>query len=352
VVGADRRPPREKAVKLAIKIAAAAGGAFTFLALSGCGANAAGTGGTSEAGARACTAYGVHAIEHHITVTRKPAACQGLSKAEVNQALATAVLRVAGDAPKALRRKREAGAGAYLYHLVTAPPPVAAAAAGALRAVSGSSPRSGSKDLPMGVAALIAWLVTAASGAYVLGSWIARGGTLRRRPGSGGTGGTGSPPSVIFGHFGLALGGLASWATYLVTGWAALAWVSVGALLPVAGLGMATLAIGLPHGRRRAAGRSAPEEADLAGAAIKPSGGAAGGSATASDTPLDGGPSGSTRTAVVDAGGKSRDRTDTDASGRMPAKARLSPLVVAGHGVLAVTTMLLVLLATLGGVAS
>jgi hypothetical protein len=51
---------------------------------------------------------------------------------------------------------------------------------------------------------------------------------------------------VIAGHFGLALGGLVIWAAYLVAGWAALAWTAVGVLLPVAGLGVATVSIGLP----------------------------------------------------------------------------------------------------------
>jgi hypothetical protein len=101
----------------------------------------------------------------------------------------------------------------------------------------------------MSLAALIAWLVAAGSGGYVLGSWIARGGTLRRRaPGTG----TGSPPAMLFGHFGLALSGLVIWVAYLVTGWAALAWVAVAVLLPVAGLGMATLVTGLPGRRLRA----------------------------------------------------------------------------------------------------
>ena len=100
----------------------------------------------------------------------------------------------------------------------------------------------------MDTAALIAWLVTAGSGFYVLRSWMSHGGTLRPRTGDTGAGtGTGaSPPSVIFGHFGLAAAGLVIWIVYLVAGWNALAWTAVGRVAPVAGLGMATLAIGLP----------------------------------------------------------------------------------------------------------
>ena len=185
-----------------------------------------------------CAAYGLHAIKHHITVTWKPVPCQGLSKAEVNQAVALAVVRAAGDARKAIRRRREGEAAPYLDHLVSALPPVASAPP-----TGAQSSANRGRDLPMGIAALIVWLVAAGSGAYVLGSWIARGGTLRR-PAHGA--GIGSPPTLLFWHFGLALSGLVFWVAYLATGWAALAWVAVAVLLPVAGLGMATLVTACP----------------------------------------------------------------------------------------------------------
>jgi hypothetical protein len=270
-------------VKLGIKTAALAGGMLMALFAAGCGAP---SGGTLQGTVRSCAAYGVHAIEHHITVTWKPAPCQGLSKAEVNDAVSMAVVRVAGDAPKAIRRKREAEAAPYLDYLVSTLPPVAASPTG-----TRSSATSSGRDLPMSLAALIAWLVAAGSGAYVLGSWIARGGTLRRRAHGAGTG---VSPALLFGHFGLALSGLVIWVAYLVSGWAALAWVAVAVLLPVAGLGMATLVIGLPGHR-----------------AAMPQG----------------------------------------HGGEVSVRARLSPLVVAAHGALAVTTMILVLLAALGGAA-
>jgi manganese efflux pump family protein len=159
----------------------------------------------------------------------------------------------------------------------------------------------------MSVAALIAWLVAAGSGGYLLGSWIAHGGSLRRR----GSAGLGSPPLAVVGHASLALTGLAVWAAYLATGWAALAWVAVVVLLPVAGLGMATLTIGLPQHSRVAA-----------------EGGAA-------------------HTFRFNIGIAARARIDPGSTSR----ARFLPLLIAGHGLLAVTTMLVVLLAALGGVA-
>jgi manganese efflux pump family protein len=264
---------------------------------------------------------------------------------------------VAGDAPKAIRRKRAAEAAKYLEYLVTALP----SGTSSLSTASRSSAARGGKDLAMGVAALAAWLVTAGSGAYVLGSWITHGGSLRRRAGSTGTG---SPPTVIFGHFGLALSGLVIWVVYLVTGWAALAWAAVAVLLPVAGLGMATLATGLPgHRTPTVTGLNATAAAGHSATAVAGSDHRV---ADADDTGTDGTLTGGTSTGSVQAiriGAGSAQMISLGKEASQPAsigtrtgtvsvRARLSPLVVAGHGLLAVTTMLLVLLAALGAAAS
>jgi hypothetical protein len=278
----------------------------------------------------------VRAIERHVTVTRVPAPCQGLSRAEINQAAATAIHRVSGGVPKAVSRRRATAAGAYLAHLITAPAAGRAtptgsratpAAPDAGRAASGPV---GGKDLPMDLAALAAWLVTAGSGAYLLSRWVSRGGRLRLRAAraahatgrAGSPLAAGSPPVVLLGHFGLALGGLLLWLIYLVTGWSALAWTAVGVLLPVAGLGMATLVVGLPGGSPSVL--PVRQATVLAGrlAADRPTGSPGPGGAEADDA---GQPPRAT-------------------AGRMPA------LAVAGHGLLAVTTMLLVILAALGTV--
>jgi hypothetical protein len=126
---------------------------------------------------------------------------------------------------------------------------------------------------------------------------------------------------VILGHFGLALGGLAIWVTYLAVGWAALAWAAVGVLLPVAGLGMAALVIGLPGRAFAPADRRAPVLAGQQASA-------------ASGRPTDG------RQASAVGG-----RSTPTVTGRW------SPLVVVGHGLFAVTTIALVLLAALGAAA-
>jgi manganese efflux pump family protein len=352
-------------VKLAIKAAAVVGGMLAALSAAGCGAQAtaavvgaaADSAGAPVASVRACAAYGVHAIERHITVTWTPAPCQGLSKTEVNRAVALAVVRVAGDAPKAVRRKRAAEAAPYLEYLVTAPP----SGTSPLPTASRSPASRNSKDLAMGVAALFAWVVTAGSGAYVLGSWLTGGGSLRHRAGCTSTG---SPPTVIFGHFGLALSGLVIWVVYLVTGWAALAWAAVGVLLPVAGLGMATLAVGLPG--YRASAVSGLDTTAAAGHNVAVGAGSDDSAAHAGDVGPDGTLTVDTGTVGpqairIGAGGAQTMRRGKNSS--QPAimdtrtrtasfRARLSPLVVAGHGLLAVTTMLLVLLAALGAAAS
>ncbi|MDL4815607.1 hypothetical protein [Actinomadura opuntiae] len=95
----------------------------------------------------------------------------------------------------------------------------------------------------MTIAALIAWLVTALGGFYMLGTWIARGGT---RPGR-----SRLPVPVIAGHFLLAATGLVVWIVYLFADRAALAWTAFGLLLPVALLGFVMFARWLPSQRAR-----------------------------------------------------------------------------------------------------
>lgn len=316
-------------MRLGITTAALVGGTFIALFAAGCGGP---SGSTPTHTVQGCAAYGLHAIEHHVTLTWKPAPCQGLSKGEVNQAVAIAVVRAAGDERKAIRRKREGDAAPYLAHLVSTLPPVTSTLPTGAR-----SPAASGRDLPMDLAALIAWLVAAGSGAYVLGSWIARGGTLRR-PARGA--GTGSPPALLYGHFGLALGGLAFWIAYLVTGWAALAWVAVAVLLPVAGLGMATLINGMP------ARRAATLAAHGGGAGFGGSDATAGDAAGVQLADAGIGTLDTTRTATIDVS-----NPGAGSAGALAARARLAPLAVAAHGALAVTTIILVLLAALGSAA-
>ncbi|TCO54304.1 hypothetical protein [Actinocrispum wychmicini] len=87
----------------------------------------------------------------------------------------------------------------------------------------------------MDVAALITWLVTAVGGFVMLGTWIAKGGTRKPRTSH-------FPPGLIFGHFALAAAGLVVWIIYLITKNHSLTWIAFILLVPVALLGFTMLA--------------------------------------------------------------------------------------------------------------
>ncbi|MET9340012.1 hypothetical protein [Nonomuraea sp. NPDC003804] len=68
------------------------------------------------------------------------------------------------------------------------------------------------------------------------------------------------PPPVIFGHMLLAATGLIFWILYLALDSGALAWIALIVLLPVALLGFVMLARWIPVYRARAAATAAPPE--------------------------------------------------------------------------------------------
>ncbi|MQY03785.1 hypothetical protein [Actinomadura macrotermitis] len=140
----------------------------------------------------------------------------------------------------------------------------------------------------MAIAALITWILTALGGFYMLSVWIARGGLRREEAGS-----TRFPPPVIFGHMLLAAAGLIVWIIYVAADKQALAWTAFVILLPVALLGFVMLARWIPTYRARAAA----------------------------------GPG----------------------AGSVPAERAIPVAVVAGHGLLAVVTLVLVLLTAATG---
>ena len=76
--------------------------------------------------------------------------------------------------------------------------------------------------MSIGLAALIAWLLTASIGGYMLRTWVARDGLRRQR-----ATGVGVPPGVVFGHASAALVGLTVWISYLAAAgarWPGSAW--------------------------------------------------------------------------------------------------------------------------------
>jgi len=145
----------------------------------------------------------------------------------------------------------------------------------------------------MGVAALISWLVTALFGLYLLAVWLIENDVTHRQA-------TASrlPAPVILGHVGLALTGLVFWVIHLLAGSHAAGWTAVGILGGIATLGLTMFTRWIPVHLAYVAAEARPG-----------------------------------RPAEFD----------------FPAERAFPVSVVAGHGLLAVTTLTLVLLTMLTG---
>ncbi len=163
------------------KTALAAVAGLTVLLTAGCA-----TGGSAAAprgSVQACIAFGVRAIDDHRTVTQVPAACRGLSRADVNLALGRAIYLVAGSGHhKVIWRRDAAVAGARLARLITALAQSGRPAAASSPAGGGARPGPVDRR-PLGLAALAAWLLTVASGGYMLARFVVGGGLRRQRGG-------------------------------------------------------------------------------------------------------------------------------------------------------------------------
>jgi len=104
-------------------------------------------------------------------------------------------------------------------------------------------------------AALIAWVLTAGGGFVLLSIWLMRGGMRQQQEG-----GNRIRPPLILSHFLLAVTGLVIWIIYLIADKDALAWVAFAILAVVAALGWTMFAIWLRRRQARAAeaGTAAP----------------------------------------------------------------------------------------------
>ncbi len=214
-------PGRRSRASTAVVVAAVA---LAGLAAAGCSPQSA----AARASVESCTQAGIDAIRHHVIVTSLPPACQGLTRAQVNFAVAGALHSAAtGARGKARQRTRIAKASQFLEHLVTAVP---------------RQPREPQVPAPaarqasraeLSLIALCTWLITVGLGLGMMASWIARG-RRRRAP----AGPPARPPALNLAHFGLATAGLLTWSAYLATGVTGVAWAACALLLPVAGLGM------------------------------------------------------------------------------------------------------------------
>ena len=224
-----------------------------FAALAGCSS---GPPAPYQASVSACYAFAVQALDRHVTVTSVPRACSGLSHEQINLVVERAVRDVIGPQPKAKGRRLAHKEAAYLAYLVTVAPPPSAPAP----PVAAPAGRPAGRPLDLG--ALGAWVVTVAAGARLAAGWLVGGGLRRgyRRA-------AGVPRLVIAGHLTFAVAGLGIWIGFVATRAAALAWVAVGVILSVAGLGMATLVGGLPE---PAANAARPVAVDGAGSHGRP----------------------------------------------------------------------------------
>jgi hypothetical protein len=143
----------------------------------------------------------------------------------------------------------------------------------------------------MAWAALITWVLTAGGGFVLLATWLQRGGMRQQE------GGNRIRPPLILSHFLLAATGLVIWIIYLIADKDALAWIAFVLLAVVALLGWTMFAIWARQRQGRAA---------TAGEAAAP------------------------------------------AAPGVPAEQHFPVSIVTLHGLLAVTTVVLVLLAAIG----
>jgi dipeptide/tripeptide permease len=98
-------------------------------------------------------------------------------------------------------------------------------------------------------AALIAWVITAGGGFVLLSIWLKRGGMQQQQEA-----GNRIRPALILSHFLLAAGGLVVWIIYSNTDKDALAWIAFAILAIVAGLGWMMFAIWFRRRQARAGG--------------------------------------------------------------------------------------------------
>ena len=94
----------------------------------------------------------------------------------------------------------------------------------------------------MAIAAMIAWVLTASIGVYMLRTWVTRGGLRRQR-----ATGAGVPPAVVFGHASAALTGLLIWLGFVGTGLDLLAWLGVTVVTGAIALGVCTVTLWTPY---------------------------------------------------------------------------------------------------------
>jgi hypothetical protein len=140
------------------------------LVLAGLAAGCSGQSGTSRASVESCVQFGIAAIRHHVTVTSLPPACRGLTGAQIDFAVGSALHTAAiGAHGKVRQRERIAKASHYLEHLVVSVP----AQRGEPQVLVPAAHQISRTAL--GLIALFTWLITVALGLWMMIRWILRG---------------------------------------------------------------------------------------------------------------------------------------------------------------------------------
>ncbi len=158
----------------------------------------------------------------------------------------------------------------------------------------------------MAVAALITWIITAFGGLYMLVVWLIENDVT-------GPGAVASrlPAPVVFSHLTLAVTGLSVWVAYLLLDREALAWTACAILAGIILLGWAMFARWIPVYRGPAVAAEAPQ-------------------------------------LVRAAAGRGSHTAAAHADRALPPESQFPVVVVLAHGLLAVTTVTLVVLTALG----
>ena len=185
--------------------------------------------------------------------------------------------------------------------------------------------------------ALASWLLTELLGALMARSWIAGGGVraARQRPARADA----MSLPVLAGHAGLNLAGLLCWICFVLSGASALAWLALAFMAPAIGLGISTVTIWTPypggHGETGASAELGQAEAVPARPGVMPEDEL---KRRLSDDAL--------AAQLVD---ELLSRNFAPRAARTMSW-RLRPLIPLSHGVLAIATFLLALLATIATV--
>jgi len=95
------------------------------------------------------------------------------------------------------------------------------------------------------VATLVVWLMTEALGAFMVRSWISRGGIRAARQRRAGSDEMSLP--VLAGHASLNAAGLLCWIVFLAAAAKPAAWLAIALMAPAIGLGISTVTIWTPY---------------------------------------------------------------------------------------------------------